>query len=469
MPTRVLDLRQFSSDGKLSLLTNTKRTDRYACLSYCWGKETLFCLTEQNQNELIHNIPWEVLPQTHKDAILVASALDIPFLWIDALCIIQNQSDPKDWEEQSSVMHRIYGDAYLCIAAANARSAKDGFLSQDGSLEATEFQVNDAVLYGRQTIDHRPFTYTDGSKGQHNPLRERGWCFQEHVLSRRVLHFGYDEMFFECRESACCECGTFPDNVPTSMDRNAYKEFHEALSRIDEQSINHFWMLFVQEYSHRKFSNPADRLPAISGLAKSVQDKFGLSYLAGHWMGEDLLNSLAWSGSGTSRKRHEFYRTPSWSWASLDGSFAIGKQDSCLVLPGTEVLKASTKLSSGDPTGSVFGGYLRVKGVFLDVAVDSKPNWCAVERNSKCISISRDHSYEFDQEALDGRVVCWYIGESQEQPWNRCNRYYEVTLIILRRRDDQLYERIGSASISSQSKDEFMEGWEERWDEVTIV
>src|SRR6266496_538388 len=139
-PTRLLDI---SSMSEHTLLVNTgscsihakSRIPQYATLSYCWGGEHSSITTTSNLAERQRRIEVSSLPKTFQDAIYVARSLRIPYLWIDALCIIQNNN--YDLEIELSRLKSYYTNSYLTIAASKARSVHDGFLDLDASENET--------------------------------------------------------------------------------------------------------------------------------------------------------------------------------------------------------------------------------------------------------------------------------------------------------------------------------------------
>lgn len=163
LPRRVLDLRAFAKSGTLSLHETSGESAFCACLTHCWGSEMSCRTTTASISSIMRDIPWNSVPQNFKDAVLVASKLRIPFLWIDALCIIQGADAQQDWEEQSAAMAEIYGNAYLTIVASNSASSAEGFLSKRRKYEPPlRFRGHsvDAVdspgltVYARRPYDH---------------------------------------------------------------------------------------------------------------------------------------------------------------------------------------------------------------------------------------------------------------------------------------------------------------------------
>jgi hypothetical protein len=126
MPKRVLEI----SDN-LRLIESTKpMKGHYAALSYSWGGTNPVMLTQSSRSSLLGGIDEESLPRTIRDAVLVTRNLKLQYLWIDALCIIQD--DPDDKIIEISKMPEFYKNAYVTISAATARSSVAGFLQPRG-------------------------------------------------------------------------------------------------------------------------------------------------------------------------------------------------------------------------------------------------------------------------------------------------------------------------------------------------
>lgn len=87
---------------------------RYATLSYCWGGPQDFCLDATSEEKLLRGIPVTLLPKTIIDAIKVAFGLGISWIWIDSLCI--RQDDTSDKATEIAQMHRVYRDSSLTIS-----------------------------------------------------------------------------------------------------------------------------------------------------------------------------------------------------------------------------------------------------------------------------------------------------------------------------------------------------------------
>src|SRR5436190_15796782 len=145
------------------------------------------------------------MPQTFQDAIEVTRKLEIRYLSIDALCILQDS--PRDWQEQSAIMDQIYANAWLNISVSDSTNPDRGFLKARNLLEIRS--CRHPSLFGDAT--DAAMKVLCPNIPRHNRLQNRdvlnfrGWILQERVLSRRTLHFGLHEMYWECLSSVGAE------------------------------------------------------------------------------------------------------------------------------------------------------------------------------------------------------------------------------------------------------------------------
>ncbi|MCJ1441752.1 MAG: hypothetical protein MMC23_002244 [Stictis urceolatum] len=404
LPSRVLYLGSSASDP-LRLQDTPDQTATYACLSHCWGGQLPFTLTLANRDALHKAIPWFSLPPTFQDAITFCRQLSIPYLWIDALCIIQDSD--SDWAHESTQMASYYGNSHITLAATSSPSHSSGCristpplrysgTGPDNSPYAIHLQPLAAHINSQSPTFASSF-----------PLLTRAWVYQERRLAPRVLHFCTDEVFFECATRVHCEC----DAPTTPLDISAWTKARETffathydLNELKDvrQRVQHEWHAYVRAYSSLELTFARDRLPALSGLARrerGVREGHGVPtgrYLAGLWEGEEgtltLLNGMTWCVGKSLDRVHkskenwsivaqtkqrksayakcgkgEVYFAPSWSWASvLDPvQYHPFGYDRGLC----EVLAAeTTPVHEGDEFGQVSAGYLMLKAKLLESA-----------------------------------------------------------------------------------------------------
>ncbi|KAK4441926.1 heterokaryon incompatibility protein-domain-containing protein [Podospora aff. communis PSN243] len=214
LPTRLLSLSKLPNGVVRVHLVNSQtespRPDKYATLSHCWGDHLSCTTTTGNLRERFSGIPWADIPKTFRDAIQYCIELDITYLWVDSLCILQD--DVVDWEVESAKMAAIYRNSYLTIAATAASSGTVGCFSQAMDQSDKLLQMPDPTGDSVQiSVRHKLLHWDDNApttlaQGQY-PLLTRGWAFQERVLSPRVLHFLQKELVWECWAQTICECG----------------------------------------------------------------------------------------------------------------------------------------------------------------------------------------------------------------------------------------------------------------------
>jgi hypothetical protein len=218
LPSRVLDVGPINSD-QIRLYVSKGDSAPYTALTYCWcNGQTVITLTK---NYEIHQkgIPVFTLPRTLVDAVTITRALGIRYLWVDALCIIQD--DGPDWGIESGNMAAIYQNAYLVISADSAADVNEGFLAQTGhrakGVPIAFVKRGGATIYARSKHIHGNPTPLFRKMGNGPPVQKRAWTLRERVLANRPVHFAGTEMLWECQSSLRCECIEL-DNGHSSLD-----------------------------------------------------------------------------------------------------------------------------------------------------------------------------------------------------------------------------------------------------------
>ncbi|CAN8097762.1 unnamed protein product [Discula destructiva] len=158
-----------------------------------------------------------------------------------------------------------------------------------------------------------------------SPLSGRAWTFQERLTSARILHLGSEEMVWECPSHLWCECGKSPDIWHGRTDPSIQPfraSHHQALAGL--KNLERYWQTLLGMYLVRSITYDTDRLKAIMGLARQVKSSEGAAkarvgdYILGLWS-FNLQNLLLWSNLSPRGSRSAGF--PSWSWASISGSW----------------------------------------------------------------------------------------------------------------------------------------------------
>ena len=196
LPTRVLDVGATNDPSQLRLLTTQGLSGQYIALSHCWGLNR-HIVTNLNNLELHERrIPYESLPKTFQDAVVITRSVGIRYIWIDSLCIVQD--DIQDWENEAAKMADVYRNAYCTIAATGSRGDQEGIFD-----DRTEQDIC-TLRYDAENTDLL-ITYIDEGIFalqqllHHSPLSQRAWCLQEKLLSPRTMHFTQSRAIWECR------------------------------------------------------------------------------------------------------------------------------------------------------------------------------------------------------------------------------------------------------------------------------
>lgn len=345
LPTRVVDVGL--EDGVVNLVETKGSRGKYICLSHCWGHTQIITTTKSTYDDRKIGIAWEELSKTFRDSISLTRTLGFNYIWIDSLCIIQD--DTRDWEIESAKMASVYSQGFLTIAATHSANGVGGLFSPtpDCRVFGKTPDGEEYGLYFRERIDHHieatsstEFLESDGSTffvegnptTMYSPLLTRAWVYQERMLSTRTLHFGRYEMFFECKSGIRCECHSirfqgsdFESLVPLIKVEYAealenYRDGQEEYTDAIRYHGARMWRTMVCSYTALSLTKSKDRLIAISGLAKQLASGRKSRYLAGIWE-ETLNDDLLWviyTTSKDKKPRPYPYNAPTWSWASVE-------------------------------------------------------------------------------------------------------------------------------------------------------
>lgn len=336
LPRRLLDL---SGTKSIKLTEKVSSKARFACLSHCWGSTVPLRTTSHNIHKHQRKIKWDMLPRTFQDAVFLSRKLGIQYLWIDSLCIVQD--DASDWDQESAKMASIYRNAFITLAASRASHSSEGLFSKApaSNIGCTFTCESPDGIEAPLCIRRQPLHLPDADSAvnvetskyhQYHPLATRGWAFQERLLSRRIVHFGHAEIVWECSRIAQCECSSFVEvessrswskityagmfDGPKYAVRNA-KNLVRSLRNPEHATTASRWQSLVQEYTWNKLTFEKDIFPAFSGMARHMSDKRKGGYLAGVWE-DNILPDLLWRTPWMA-KRPVQWRAPTWSWASV--------------------------------------------------------------------------------------------------------------------------------------------------------
>lgn len=338
MPTRVVDV---TSGPNPRVVVTDGASGRFMALSYCWGPQgkDLLVLNNETKAKLLQGTVEErKFARTHREAFHTARSLGIQYVWIDALCPIQG--DSKDWAAESKKMGQVYSNAYLTVLAGSSTDSRAGFLAdRHNPIQPFPIPLDEKPRDQPFLFATMPRSSTEG------PTSTRSWCFQEAMLSRRLVTFGTEQLSFRCTTGTYFE-HTAPEKlegVPRTFEERRMPVFHpeqqqplnmDPLAR--RNAVLEHWYVMLVEFTNRRLSNPHDIFASVSSLAQAAARLMGGSrYLAGIWE-DDIVRGLLWrpsyygTGEPTVLARPQpsplapgpgpIVRAPTWSWAAVEGS-----------------------------------------------------------------------------------------------------------------------------------------------------
>lgn len=385
LPSRLIDV---SGGDHLRLhKTSDGDTGPYISLSYCWGGPQEFGTVSSTLSERLCGFSIHDLPQTLQDAVRVTQNLGVQYLWIDSMCIIQDNEEDK--AHQVSHMADIYRNSYLTIGATSASKAADGFLTSHADPETGLWKglvpidlplpnkkaqtVDDALsmpipAIGTIWLMDEDRAFVDSFS---DPTSRRGWCLQEKILSPRMISYGRWPTW-RCNKGTWSDGGFYPhDGKATSDERQLIRNIHNMPSNgadfFTTSQLQKSWYNLLNDYTKRELGLDNDRLPAIGGIAAEISRLLGVRYAAGLWE-NNLLHDMMWYADTREwLTRPETWRAPSWSWASVNCPISYGNitDDAC---PLARVLGCNVvPAPENSAFGMVAGGTLEIEGPFAEL------------------------------------------------------------------------------------------------------
>lgn len=445
LPSRVIDVGR--GDKQLVLLHVTRAHEKaeYLALSYPWGGPQEIATTIATLPLWKLGIPVDALPLTLQDAIAVTRDLGFRYLWLDALCIIQD--DAADKAAEINRMGMIYKNATLTIAAASTTSVQESFLSPKpipATWTVPYLLPNSAIGNLWITAHHAGFISS--------PLDTRAWALQESLLSPRVLWYGPTALKWKCQTT---EFKDVHETDSTQFDGYMYPKIkHSRLpSSIfgiseptdpdprSQQSI--IWRKVVQDYSGRDITFPDDRLPALAGITSELQKLWKDDYVAGMWR-SCLIKHLAWrttakdvspSAEDNLSNLHLplTYQSPGWSWISFKGEVDILD----VFDEHAQVLECNvTLVDSTAPMSRVHDGRLVLKAACISEEQRLKMNY------EDCW-FKWDYNQCGEQEGINTSFRYAFLGYKEQEPHQKESGEREGIALVLAPVADRTFMRIG--------------------------
>ena len=514
LPTRVIEVSPTFGKHRSRLLVTNGLKGRYNTLSYCWGTQSTV-LTHKNLAQFQKEIDLSILSKTVQDAIEVTISLGVPYLWIDAMCILQDC--PRDKAMEISRMASIYQSSHITIVAASAKNANEGFLlpREAPSPANTIPCMHNGSRAG--TVNIR-----EGSKNREEPVDSRAWTLQEQLLSQRLLVYSTLTLQWRCKgvvanlgsskyvpqfeETWWSSAVDFVRSEPVPLlinqdtlnlrsvgkhivdneDGDTANSVNPLASSPGQPAAGHKriqklhiqWPHLIERYSLRSMTYASDKLVALAGIAEKFGEALETRYVAGFWE-DHMLEYLMWD-TGPGATETSSYRAPSWSWASLDGAIifdsAFTRLDDqfdqaydCRILRCQVTLKDELL-----PYGEVIEGHIELSAVLRRAWYGDPLPYLEFRWLDNASPINNPSKYFSRQETLsrgdflDSNIGSLDIRTSYEKTSRYKGEVFCVALwirwgeevgldrvkgLMLMHKGNDIYERIGTFASSTRSFD----------------
>jgi len=439
IPTRLIDVGLSDSlrlrlvetaDNNGALMADVSKAG-FMALSYCWGGDQQAKLLEARVADYKRGIDLAMLPLTLREAVWVARETGFRYLWIDSLCIQQDDRDGQGNNPDKAIeitrMASYYGRATITLCAASAEMAVDGFLAarDDATFAAGPVRIQLTSKEARQPIGY-VYLVEESDPPPTEPTTTRGWTLQESLLSRRILIFGRRQLYWSCLNSF----GGCGGDIVKLTDRtipgvqSLVDGIYPAGSMIDQPTWAQ-WGVIVQDYTKRELGRDGDKLWAVSALAQHMAAMSKTrgedpAYAAGLLVDQaepgTWLPQLLWHPITLDSKRPSTYRAPSWSWASVDGSVTVPSWRSRLAEYAAVESWGVDPLVPAAPYGALSSGhiYLAAKVRLMSRAqASSKVSW-AVHRHGAEFGDAYDYGPWGAEEGSESRWALILLADSPE-------------------------------------------------------
>jgi hypothetical protein len=290
---------------------------KWVTLSHRWGNADTISLTHATFEQRQSQIPMNSLPPLFRDAVIITRSLGYRYLWIDSLCIVQDSE--SDWRSEAARMGYIYKYSNLNIAAETSRNCHEGvFASSNRRWPTLEDSFSLPCHSSSRQIRGNIYPKLDSEAPERRDfLGSRAWTLQEDILSPRSIIWTSRGLKWQCRAAEYDEGIHLEGNLQIP---NYYNWKHNNWKRIclrrhafvkqgsfgsetrDSNSIAmEIWYSILQNFVRRNITNHADRLPALSGVAREIARLTGYRYVVGLWS-KDIWPGLLWSTNGKAKR-----------------------------------------------------------------------------------------------------------------------------------------------------------------------
>jgi hypothetical protein len=309
-PTRLPGLIRFIDVHALCVVQATDTMREYVALSHVWASVDHFVMKLDNVEQLLTlgaiKTLMSQIPAVVLDAISFTRDLGFRYLWVDMLCICQDDVEEK--RGRMAAMDSIYRGATVTLVAADTENACSG-LSGVKPYPKPRGGIVERVGLIRLTRVLPPIDEMLAN----SKWMGRAWTYSEDQFSRRLLYFTKQQIYFRCLLYAHQE--DLYEGDPDFYTGNGQRILH------DFSGQEYRWLqVCLAEFSPRIYTFPTDRLDAFKSILTEIALRGHYPFLEGLPI-KDFFYALCWKHQGFSNRRNVCY--PSWTWAGWDGAVSL--------------------------------------------------------------------------------------------------------------------------------------------------
>ncbi|KAF2820205.1 HET-domain-containing protein [Ophiobolus disseminans] len=335
-------------DVENDCLVQGRFTDRYFALSYVWGASKQFLTRVGNYKSLLEHgsLSAQPITQTIRDSMTSIKSLGERYLWVDTVCIIQDDASNKATAIQQ--MSSIYSCAVatiICLSGSSANAGLPGILPTARNASAVP------IAPGLSIVERTPLErmLNEHSYGTDEYVyNSRAWTFQERLLSNRSIMFSNEQVYFQCNKELLCEDRYGKDYSDSALFTLEKARVWSSTNKAREKPYSpleefRWYEEIVSEYTAKRMGYPADIINAFTGVQTQLSKMFDWSFRVG--LPEPLLDlALLWTPLESTERRATGFDHPSWSWAGWVGRVHYKDLVRPLHLPIGQAFHALTSL-----------------------------------------------------------------------------------------------------------------------------
>ncbi|KAF4973293.1 hypothetical protein FSARC_368 [Fusarium sarcochroum] len=377
----------------------------------------------------------------------IAWELRIRYLWIDSLCIVQDDLD--DWKREAALMKDVYAGSSITISASDATDNTQGCFVDNvpQNQEIQVAQISDASS-GDNTLLMRVYQGDFRRYTETSTLSTRGWNLQEQLLSHRVVHCMRPEVHWNCHRSLHTESRI-------SIGEGELRQFSSNFVPNNSTATELQQMWFTK-----------DRLSALAGIVQYYGEKTGFKHLLGCWE-ETLVTDLLWMRLGDIvDPSMAIPQVPSWSWLSRAEDINLdfwnrvhGKSRDCIVNDPIKIMEVSVTWTGDPMVSDITSANLVIEGPVRQIRLrvdpkgatfhppymnvgDEEPDFSKHPIPWRCAG-----QFDLEQERQDDMFTCLLVRSVTSPVETAAYQLQETFLLLLPvpNSDDMTYQRIGIA------------------------